>query len=374
MADLFFYGTLCHRPVLDLVLGEAAMGAGFTAAELPDHAVYWVAGKNYPMITAQAGAKAPGLLVSNLGEEAVARLDFYEGGHLYALKEVTVETATGPRPAQVYFPDTALPQGAPWRLADWGTRWGALSLLAARDIMDQFGLQPAEAVARRFDPILTRAAARLNAQTSAPTTLRRKASPGDVQVLEQRAPYAHFFAVEEHDLTHIRFDGRQSPTLNRATFVSADAVTVLPYDPVRDRVLLIEQFRMGPFVRGDAQCWSLEAIAGRLDAGETPPETARREAQEEAGLALGALHKVANYYSSPGAKTEYLYSFVALADLPDGTAGFGGLPGEGEDIRSHIVSYDHLMALLESGELENAPLVLSVLWLSRNRDRLRAGA
>ncbi len=82
------------------------------------------------------------------------------------------------------------------------------------------------------------------------------------------SPMPHFFAVEEYDLSYRRFDGSFSKPVNRAAFVSGDAVTVLPYDPLRDRVLLIEQFRIGPMARGDAQPWLLEAIAGRVDPGE----------------------------------------------------------------------------------------------------------
>jgi 8-oxo-dGTP pyrophosphatase MutT (NUDIX family) len=115
----------------------------------------------------------------------------------------------------------------------------------------------------------------------------------------------------------------------------------------------------------------LEAIAGRVDPGETPQEAARREAVEEAGLALGELLEVASYYPSPGAKAEYLYSYVALTDLPDGTAGTFGLATEAEDIRGHLISFDQLMALVRSGEAANAPLILSALWLERERSRLR---
>jgi 8-oxo-dGTP pyrophosphatase MutT (NUDIX family) len=115
----------------------------------------------------------------------------------------------------------------------------------------------------------------------------------------------------------------------------------------------------------------LEAIAGRVDPGETPQEAARREAVEEAGLALGELLEVASYYPSPGAKAEYLYSYVALTDLPDGTGGTFGLATEAEDIRSHLISFDQLMALVRSGEAANAPLILTALWLERERSRLR---
>ena len=69
--------------------------------------------------------------------------------------------------------------------------------------------------------------------------------------------------------------------------------------------------------------------------------------------------------------TEYLYSYVALCDLPDGVAGVHGAAAEAEDIQGHLVSFDRLVELLASGEIGNAPLLLTVLWLQRERARLR---
>jgi nudix-type nucleoside diphosphatase (YffH/AdpP family) len=203
--------------------------------------------------------------------------------------------------------------------------------------------------------------------------VRRPQKPDDVTVVARREPYAHFFSVEEYDLSFRRFDDQQSEIVTRAAFVSGDAVTVLPYDPVRDRVLIVEQFRIGPLARGDRQPWQLEAIAGRIDTGETPEAAARREAKEEAGLHLDALIPVASYYPSPGVMTEYLYSFVALTDLPDGSAIMGGEAEEAEDIKGHLLTFESLMALVASGEAANGPLILTALWLERERPRLRVG-
>jgi ADP-ribose pyrophosphatase len=202
--------------------------------------------------------------------------------------------------------------------------------------------------------------------TAGPTSLRRAAQSDDVRIVSQAVPHKDFFAVSETHLTHQRFDGTQSAVIKRAAFVMGDAVTVLPVDPIRKRVLLIEQFRMGPFARGDRQPWSLEAIAGRIDAGETPEDAARREAVEEAGITLGALRLIAAYYPSPGAVTEFLYSYVAICDLPDQTAGLHGLASESEDIRSHVIALDHLMELVKTGEVNNAPLILTAFWLAQN--------
>lgn len=246
---------------------------------------------------------------------------------------------------------------------------GAACEALARVVMEAFGQVDAPVLRRRLGSLAVAAASRVRAGAAAGRDLRL--GTGEVRLTERRHAHAGFFGLEVLDLAHRRFDGAMGPQIRREVFVSGDAVTVLPYDPRRDRVLLVEQFRAGPFGRGDPLPWQLEAIAGRVDPGETPEDAARREALEEAGLVLGPLEMVAEYYPSPGAMTEYIYSYVAITDLPDGVAGVRGAEDEAEDIRGHLLSFEALMAAVARGEVANAPLILTALWLQRERGWLR---
>ncbi len=236
-------------------------------------------------------------------------------------------------------------------------------------VLRYHGHLPVERVRKRLPALRVEAASRERAAAALERGLRL--GSGAVEAGTVEPSHAGFFALDLWHLRHRRFDGTMSPLLVREVFVAGDAVTVLPYDPVRDRVLLVEQVRMGPLGRGDPLPWQLEAIAGRIDPGETPEAAARREAVEEAGLVLGALEKVAEYYPTPGAVTEYLYSYVGLCDLPDGVAGVFGAAEEAEDIKGHLLSFDRLVEVMGAGEIGNAPLLLTVLWLQRERGRLR---
>lgn len=367
LTTVFLHGALRHDPLRAAILGRDTRSV---AARMDGVALRQGPQADWPLLVPEPGGRVEGAILGGLSGEDLARLDHHEA----ALGQRRVQMVADGVPVLAYVADVAagLPQ---MQAGDWSVRWGAIATATARDVMALHGLRSGAEIARRYGAMLVRGASRVRAaEMPRPTDLRRAAEPGDIAIAARREPYAAFFSLEEYDLSFRRFDGGMSGVVNRAVFITGDAVTVLPYDPRRDRVLLIEQFRVGAMVRGDPQPWQLEAIAGRIDPGETPETAARREAVEEAGVTLDALHHVAGYYPSVGAKTEYLFSYLAIADLPDGSAGTFGLAEEAEDIRGHLVGFDRLMGLVDSGEIDNAPVMLTALWLARNRDRLRAGA
>ncbi|MBZ8119770.1 NUDIX domain-containing protein [Roseovarius sp. LXJ103] len=371
MSALFVYGSLRDRALLEIVLGHA--GAQVCAGTLPDHRVSWAEGQVFPYIEGAPGVSAEGLLLSGLTATDITRLDFFEGGFGYDLRAVEV-LAGGMRPAEVYFPRPGLwTAGAPFVLGDWQATYGPLSRHAAREAMGYFGRFSGAELAVKMPMIRARAAAQLLAG-GVSHAIRSSTPASAVEVIAEESPHAGFFVTKALTLRHPKFDGTLTEPLRREVFVSTDAAIVLPYDPVRDRVLLIEQFRMGPFGRGDPHPWMLEPVAGRVDPGETPEAAAYRECAEEAGLTLTGLEQIASYYPSPGAVTEYFHTYLGLADIPDDLPRLGGLETEAEDIRLHLMPFERAHALIETGEADNGPLILALMWLARERARLRAVA
>ena len=187
----------------------------------------------------------------------------------------------------------------------------------------------------------------------------------------KRKVYEGFFSVEEHDLSYQKFNKEQSAVVTRSALISSDAVIVLPYDPVNDRILLIEQFRTGPYVKGDDEPWVLEPIAGLIDEGETPESAGIREAQEEAHLKIQKLELVARSYPSPGISTEFFHQYIGIVELPESSNLIAGLSSENEDIRSHIFEYAQFSNMMQSGMIKVGPAILIGLWLAKNRKILK---
>ena len=194
-------------------------------------------------------------------------------------------------------------------------------------------------------------------------------SRNDVEVIEREACFQGFYRLDRLRLRHRQFAGGMGPPLSRELFVRHDAVCVLPYDPQRDCVVLIEQFRVGALDKSENP-WLLELVAGLIDKDEHPEEVARREAVEEAGLSLGALWPITAYYPSPGGSDERVHLFVGRCDSSV-AAGIHGLAEEGEDIRVHVWPLEDALQAVKDGRIDNAASIIALQWLALNRLEVR---
>src|SRR5689334_2797074 len=192
--------------------------------------------------------------------------------------------------------------------------------------------------------------------------------PGnEIEIIERRTAYQGFFRIETVKLRHRLFAGGWTPVFGREVFERGTAAAVLPYDPGRDEVVLVEQFRLPAYLAG-CRAWQLEVVAGIIDKdGESGADVVRREAREEAGLDILDLVPMHRFLVSPGGTTETLDLYCGRVDS-SGAGGIFGLPDEHEDIRAIVKPWHEILSLLRTGGIENGFTLLAVYWLMAHRD------
>ena len=200
----------------------------------------------------------------------------------------------------------------------------------------------------------------------------------DVQVTGKSTGYQGYFKLDIYTLRHRRFQGDLGPEIRREIFERGHAVAVLPYDVATDQVILIEQFRPGAFASlssewfdGEASPWLYEAVAGIIEAGESPTEVAYRKAIEETGTPLTDLIPVSHFLVSPGGSTESVFLYIGRTDTSS-VGGFHGVHTEGEDIRPFVMPLQDAYDGIASGAIANVMTIVALQWLMLNRDDVRS--
>jgi len=160
------------------------------------------------------------------------------------------------------------------------------------------------------------------------------------------------------------------PRISREVFERGHAVCVVPYDPIRDEIALIEQFRPGAYAAGDPDPWLIEVVAGIIDANETLEDVARRESLEETGLTISALDYLGKHYMTPGGSSESIAMYAGCADFTR-LGGLHGMADEGEDIRVFAVPAREAIAMVHDNRIRNAMTALALLLFESRRQVLR---
>ncbi len=192
----------------------------------------------------------------------------------------------------------------------------------------------------------------------------------DIEIIEKNTVFDGHFQVEKYSLRHRLFNGGWSKPLTRELFERGDAAAVLLFDPALNKLVLVEQFRMGALHNAESP-WLLELVAGVIEPNESAEQVVRRESEEEAGLKIHDIIPIYNYWVSAGACTEKFSLFCARVDAST-AGGIFGLAEEGEDIRVWVFSVDEVYAMLAQGQLNNAMTLIAVQWFKLNEAEVRA--
>lgn len=191
----------------------------------------------------------------------------------------------------------------------------------------------------------------------------------DVEIIARETLYSGFFSLDLYRFRHRLFNGEMSGEVQREIFERGHAAVLLPFDPVRDEIVLVEQIRIAAYDSSETP-WLLELVAGMIEEGESVEDVARREAVEESGLVVGRVKKMLSYLASPGGTSERLTIMVGEVDATD-ARGIHGLVEENEDIRVHVVSREQAYQWVEEGKIDNAASVIALQWLQLHYEALR---
>ena len=197
----------------------------------------------------------------------------------------------------------------------------------------------------------------------------REFGNNDVEITARNHVYRGHIRVDAYRLRHRRHAGGWTGEMNRELVERGHAVAVLPYDPVLDQVVLIEQFRIGAYA-AERTPWQIEIVAGIIEAGEAPEDVARRECVEECGCRIEALVHVCDILTSPGVLSETMAIYCGRTDS-SAAGGVHGLVDEHEDIRAIALAAETAFAWLDQGRILNCPAIIALQWLLRGRERIR---
>lgn len=198
-----------------------------------------------------------------------------------------------------------------------------------------------------------------------------------VEVLDIQTGYAGYFRLDRYRLRHRLYAGGWGTPMEREVFERGHAVGAVLYDPDKDVLVLIEQFRVGayvalrqPHLQGAFSPWLIEIVAGIIDHEETPDAVICREAVEEAGCPIRELRPIGVILTTPGGSSETVGLYYGLVTAP-ATGGLHGLDEEHEDIRVIVASPDEVWRWMDEGRIVNGPALVGLQWFRIREKELR---
>jgi ADP-ribose pyrophosphatase len=198
--------------------------------------------------------------------------------------------------------------------------------------------------------------------------IKQSMSTADVKIKHKTLVHEGFCHIERYTMQHRLFSGEWTPDYTREFMIKPSVAAALPYDPHHDKVVLIEQFRVGALELNTIP-WLIEIVGGIMDHAESYEELIRREMQEEAGLNIEALLPICSYFTTPGCSTEKVKIFCAKVDATKAPK-FCGLATEHEDIKIHVLSTKEAFAAARSDHINNGTAIIALQWLELNLDNV----
>lgn len=189
-----------------------------------------------------------------------------------------------------------------------------------------------------------------------------------VAVINRELVYDGFLKVARYWLRIPSESDDLSAVICRERVEGLYSAAVLPFDVACNRVVLVEQLRVGVIDDGK-YLYQQEPPGGVIESGYSAEETARREAFEEAGCRIGRMVPIGCCRTSIGFSDERVELFCGEVDS-SGLPELAGVRDEGEITRVVIRDLDNVICELGQGPLTAATAMIVLQWLALNRKRL----
>ena len=180
------------------------------------------------------------------------------------------------------------------------------------------------------------------------------------KIINKKNLYSGFYSLNQYEFIHKKHDGEWTSTVEREIFSGAHVSSLLPYDPIKKEIILIQQFRAGVLSRYDEN-YLLEIVAGIIDEGENPEETAIRECFEETGCEVKKIHPIQSYFPAPGSSESYYHLYLGEINAFDGKK-IKGLEKENEDILVKSFKVDEVRQMLKEKKIINGLTLVALQW------------
>ena len=180
------------------------------------------------------------------------------------------------------------------------------------------------------------------------------------KIIEKKNLYSGFFNLNKFEFTHQKHDGTWTDKVEREVFSGAEVSTLLPFDPIRKEIILLQQFRAGVISRYDDD-YLYEIVAGIIDKNELPEEAAKRECLEETGCNVNKIIPIQSYFPAPGSSESYYHLYLGHVNSFDGVK-IMGLKTENEDILVKAFNINEVKEMLKNKKIKNGVTLIALQW------------
>lgn len=184
----------------------------------------------------------------------------------------------------------------------------------------------------------------------------------NIHVIKDKILSENYFLLRNMTYELTRRDG-SVVRHKREVYDRGNGATVLLYNPNKQSVVLVRQFRVATWVNGNSDGMLIETCAGLLD-NDAPEVCIRKEAIEETGYQVGEARKVFELYMSPGGVTELIHFFIAEYSEAQRANRGGGV--DDEDIEVLELPFVRALEMVANGEIQDGKAVILLQYLQNS--------